>query len=61
MNFDEVLEYLFLDNMAQWHYDWVPDGKYYKAQPREDIDTKQMNDRIIELQDKFLAPYVIEH
>lgn len=59
MSFEEVLEYLFLDNMAQWHYEWYPDGKYYNPKPREDINTKKINNRIKELQKKFLTPYYV--
>lgn len=58
MSYDEVLEYLFLDNIAQWHFDWYPSGRYYKPEPREDIDTKKINDRIKELQQKFLKDYI---
>lgn len=63
MNFEEVLEYLFLDNIAQWHiYDKLRGNKYISA-PNGNIyiEEKKLNERIIELQQKFITPYVIDN
>lgn len=72
MSFEEVLEYLVLDNFVQWHiYTDIENRKrkyfigntenIYKEKDNIYVDEDKINKRIIELQQKFITPYVIDN